>query len=57
MLAILLFARNHEPSSIKQWRESNGGTHAVIAIGFVKKDGTNEDVEKGLYEAVNSVKK
>ena len=45
------------PSSIKQWRESNGGTHAVMATGYVKKDGTKEDVEKGLYEAANSVDK
>lgn len=43
------------PSSIKQWRESKGGTHAVMATGYVKKDGTKEDVEKGLYEAANSV--
>lgn len=44
------------PSSIKQWRDANGGTHAVMATGYVKKDGTKEDVEKGLTEAAKSVK-
>ncbi|KAJ5679387.1 hypothetical protein N7462_007631 [Penicillium macrosclerotiorum] len=31
------------PSSIKRWRESNGGTHAVMATALVKKDGSKED--------------
>nr|POE96510.1 hypothetical protein CFP56_56560 [Quercus suber] len=43
------------PSSIKQWRDTNGGTHAVMATSFVKKDGTKDDVEKGLREAAESV--
>lgn len=43
------------PSTIKQWREANGGTHAVTADVFVKKDGTKEDVEEGLKAAINQV--
>ncbi|KAG2115176.1 uncharacterized protein F5147DRAFT_769636 [Suillus discolor] len=43
------------PSTIKQWREANGGTHAVMADVFVKKDGTKEDVEEGLEAAINYV--
>lgn len=44
------------PSSIKQWRDVNGGTHAVMATSYVKKDGTKEDVEKALKDAAESVK-
>jgi hypothetical protein len=44
------------PSSIKQWREKNGGTHAVMATSYVKKNGTKEDVERGLHKAAESVK-
>ena len=43
------------PSSIKRWREANGGTHAVMASVLVKKDGTKDDVEQGLKEAAESV--
>lgn len=43
------------PSSIKQWREENGGTHSVMASALVKKGGTKDDVQKGLEEAVKSV--
>ncbi|KAJ5981940.1 hypothetical protein N7451_012040 [Penicillium sp. IBT 35674x] len=43
------------PSSIKRWRDSNGGTHAVMAVALVKKDGSKEDAEKGLNEAAGSV--
>ncbi|KAG1904129.1 uncharacterized protein F5891DRAFT_1126998 [Suillus fuscotomentosus] len=43
------------PSTIKQWREANGGTHAVMADVFVKKDGTKEDVEEGLQAAIDQV--
>lgn len=43
------------PSSIKRWRDANGGTHAVMASAFVKKDGTKEDVQKALIEAAESV--
>lgn len=34
------------PSTIKNWRDANGGTHAVMADVYVKKDGTKEDVEE-----------
>lgn len=43
------------PSSIKQWRESNGGTHAVMADALVKKGGTQDDVKKALEDAAKSV--
>ncbi|EAS27296.2 uncharacterized protein CIMG_09901 [Coccidioides immitis RS] len=43
------------PSSIKRWREGHGGTHAVMSTALVKKDGSKEDVEKGLNEAAASV--
>jgi hypothetical protein len=48
-------AGNEVPSSIKRWREKNGGTHAVMASVYVKKDGSKEDVEKALEEAHKSV--
>ena len=44
------------PSSIKQWREKNGGTHAVMANVYVKKDGTKEDAQTSLENAINQVK-
>lgn len=34
------------PSTIKNWRDANGGTHAIMADVYVKKDGTKEDVEE-----------
>lgn len=43
------------PSSIARWRNANGGTHAVLATAYVKKDGTKEDVTEGLTEANKSV--
>ncbi|KAN0118954.1 hypothetical protein V8E52_004726 [Russula decolorans] len=44
------------PSTIKKWREENGGTHGVMADVFVKKDGTKDDVEEGLTAAIDKVK-
>ncbi|KAF8270740.1 hypothetical protein EI94DRAFT_1570454 [Lactarius quietus] len=44
------------PSTIKQWRDANGGTHAVMADVLGKKDGTKEDVEEGLKAANDQVK-
>lgn len=44
------------PSTIKKWREANGGTHAVMADVYVKKDGTKDDVEEGLTAAIDKVK-
>jgi hypothetical protein len=49
-------AGNDIPTSIKNWRKANGGTHAVMAEVFVKKDGTKEDVGAGLMEAIVQVK-
>jgi hypothetical protein len=43
------------PSSIKQWREANGGTHSVMASAYVKQGGSKDDVKKGLEEAAKSV--
>ena len=34
------------PSTIRQWREKNGGTHAVMGVMYVKKGGSSEDVTK-----------
>lgn len=43
------------PSSIKRWREANGGTHAVMANVLVKKDGTKEDVEEALEATIDQI--
>ena len=34
-------------SAFRQWREKNGGTHAVMGIMYVKKNGTKSDVDAG----------
>ncbi|KAJ3781611.1 hypothetical protein GGU10DRAFT_366259 [Lentinula aff. detonsa] len=38
------------PSSLKMWRDKNG-TDAVMAVVWVKKDATKEDVEAALNSA------
>ena len=43
------------PSTIKKWKDANGGTHTVMATVFVKKDGTKEDVEEGLSAAIDQI--
>lgn len=43
------------PSTIKKWRQDNGGTHAIMARLYVKKDGTKDDVEKSLDEAHKTI--
>ncbi|TBU23588.1 hypothetical protein BD311DRAFT_810653 [Dichomitus squalens] len=46
------------PATIKNWRDANGGTHAVMANVYVKKNGTKEDVEealKGIFDSVQGV--
>lgn len=43
------------PSSVREWREANGGTHAVMASILIKKDGTKEDVQTAVDEAVKTV--
>ena len=49
-------AGNKIPPTVKNWRESNGGTHAVIADLYVKKGGTKADVEASLREASGKIK-
>ncbi|KAK0482280.1 hypothetical protein IW261DRAFT_1026639 [Armillaria novae-zelandiae] len=44
------------PTSIKNWREAHGGTHAVMADVYVKKDGTQADVEAALQAAIDEVR-
>ncbi|KAH8157474.1 hypothetical protein CIB48_g10771 [Xylaria polymorpha] len=34
-------------STIRHWREKHGGTHAVMGVMYVKKDGSVEDVAVG----------
>ena len=43
------------PSSIKDWRESHGGTHAVMASIYVKKDGSKEEVKAAIDEGVKRI--
>jgi hypothetical protein len=35
------------PSTIREWREKNGGTHAVMGVMYVKKGGSVDDVAAG----------
>jgi len=44
------------PTTIKNWRDANGGTHAVMADVYVKKDGSKQDVENGLKAAASTVR-
>src|SRR5258708_21645330 len=44
------------PTSIKNWRNKNGGTHAVMVEVFVRKDGTKEDVEAALEAAHKQIR-
>lgn len=44
------------PTSIKQWREANGGTHAVMATVLVKEGSTQDEVKKALDEAARTVR-
>ncbi|EER41640.1 conserved hypothetical protein [Histoplasma capsulatum var. duboisii H88] len=43
------------PSSIKTWRDANGGTHSVMTSIFIKKDGTKEEVQQAIDEALKSI--
>ncbi|KAI6840440.1 hypothetical protein KC332_g1185 [Hortaea werneckii] len=38
-------------SSVRDWRDKNGGTHAVITSVLVKKGGTEKDVEDAVGKA------
>jgi hypothetical protein len=39
----------------RELEEENGGTHAVMGSIFVKKDGTEEDVEAGIQEGLDEI--
>lgn len=45
------------PSSIKQWRDKNGGTHAVTTTLFIPKglEPEAEVFEQAMEEAVESI--
>jgi hypothetical protein len=43
------------PTSIKQWREKNGGTHAVIGSVLVKKDATLEEAKASLEDFLDEI--
>lgn len=45
------------PSTIRDWREKNGGTHAVMGTMYVKKNGSVGDVEDGFEEFAEEFKK
>jgi len=38
------------PSTAREWRDKNGGTHAVMGSLYVKKDGEADDVRKGFED-------
>lgn len=38
------------PSSISQWRDANGGTHAVMGSMYVKKGGTQSNVKSSFQK-------
>ncbi|KAJ7768381.1 hypothetical protein B0H16DRAFT_1716391 [Mycena metata] len=44
------------PSSLAEWRDKNGGTHAVMATVYVKEESTKEDVETALEVARQAFK-
>jgi hypothetical protein len=43
-------------STIRQWREKNGGTHAVMGVMYVKKGGSVDDVAVGWDNFVKEFK-
>lgn len=38
------------PSGVRDWRDKNGGTHAVMGSLYVKKDGDANDVKRGFED-------
>lgn len=44
------------PAAIGKWKKDHGGTHAVMATAYVKKDGDKNDVNEGLTEGVDNIK-
>ena len=45
------------PSSVRQWRDNNGGTHAVMGSMLVKKGGTEDDVKQAFGQFQDAFKK
>jgi len=45
------------PSSIRQWREANGGTHAVMGSMYVEKGGPAESATDGFKKFREEFKK
>ena len=43
------------PSSVKRWREANGGTHAVMGTMLVKKDGEVNDVRTSMDDLIDCI--
>jgi len=43
------------PTSIKNWREANGGTHAVMGTMLVKKDGAADDVKASMDGLIDDI--
>jgi hypothetical protein len=43
-------------ASLKDWREKNGGTHAVITTVLIRKDATKSEVLQAVEEAMENVK-
>ena len=43
------------PSSVKKWRDANGGTHAVMGTVLVKKDGAKDDVRESMDDLVDRI--
>lgn len=44
------------PASLKEWRDKNGGTHAVITTVFIKKDGSKPEVLEAVEKAMEEIK-
>lgn len=43
-------------STIRAWKEKNGGSHAVMGVMYVKKDGDVNDVKEGFQAFENEFK-
>jgi len=38
------------PSTVRDWRDKNGGTHAVMGVMYVKKNGGVDDFRRGFKD-------
>jgi hypothetical protein len=45
------------PSTVREWRDKNGGTHAVLGTMLVKKGGSKDDVEDAFSKFQEEFKK